>query len=166
MLNDSRSAFDSGWSGQRPLEGSSSPEEPCMMRLVYECPSEPLLESEADPSSSGSDFALNYAPDLKQPNVKKQSFSEGRPGLKENIIWKHEKSLVPQIKLPLRLIISIMSIRRVATTHSATIWRKISIRTGESFSTFVRTKVFLLQPIRFVLLLMRWFTSIWGGCIQ
>lgn len=52
-------------------EESSSARRSMYDATCYRCPSEPLLEHDADPSSSGSNLTLNYAPDLKQPNVTK-----------------------------------------------------------------------------------------------
>jgi hypothetical protein len=74
FINDPVSPFDES-EGKITGEASSS------RRSMYDatcfrCPSEPLLKSEADPSSSGFDLTLIYAPDLKQPNVEKNSRSQ------------------------------------------------------------------------------------------
>src|SRR5262245_51359833 len=65
------------------------------------CPSEPLLEHDADPSSSGSNLALRYAPDLKQPNVTKtivlrgSTWTEGKYNLEtQEVIGPTDKITV------------------------------------------------------------------------
>lgn len=97
--NDSRYPFDE-------LEGKITGGASSSRRTMYDatcsrCPSEPLLESEADPSSSGSDLTLIYAPDLNQPNVEKtvvlrgSTWTEGKYNLEtQEVIGPTDKITV------------------------------------------------------------------------
>jgi hypothetical protein len=73
FIDDPRYAvhYDTDEPKTKTTEESSSARRSKYDATCFRCLSEPSLEPDADPSSSGSNLTLNYAPDLKQPNVKK-----------------------------------------------------------------------------------------------